>query len=408
MAHDQLADIVEREHRVYMPTFKRQPVLLVRGEGCYVWDDAGTRYLDLVAGIAVNVLGHAHPAIVGALAEQGSTLIHTSNLYYTRPQIELAELLVGLTGMEQVFFTNSGAEANEAAIKLARKYGKRYRDGAFGIITARASFHGRTLTTVAATGQEKYQAPFTPLPPGFSHVPYNDLEALRAATTSQTVAVMLEPVQGESGIHLAEERYLQAVRTHCDEHGLLLILDEVQSGIGRTGTFLAAEQYGVRGDVVTLAKGLCGGLPAGAALARGTASCFEPGDHGSTLGGNPLVCAAGLATLRAILDQGLMEHARVVGAYFLDRLRDLQREQPQIVAVRGRGLMLALDLARVEAPLVVDRAREHGLLVNATGPTTIRMVPPLILSREQVDEGLAILAAALAGDAAPAGALGRR
>jgi predicted acetylornithine/succinylornithine family transaminase len=393
---DQLADIVAREHRVYMPTFKRQPLLLVRGAGCYVWDDAGRRYLDLVAGIAVNVLGHAHPAIVQALAEQSAALIHTSNLYYTRPQIELAELLVRLTGMEQVFFTNSGAEANEAAIKLARKYGKRHRGGAFGIITARASFHGRTLTTVAATGQEKYQAPFTPLPPGFTHVPYNDLDALRAATSAETVAVMLEPVQGESGIHISEERYLQAVRRHCDEHGLLLILDEVQSGIGRTGTFLASEQYGVQGDVVTLAKGLCGGLPAGAALARGEASCFEPGDHGSTLGGNPLVCAVGLATLRTILEQGLMEHARALGDYFLDRLRALQREQPQIVEVRGRGLMLAIDLARPEAPAAVDRARERGLLVNATGPTTIRMVPPLILERAQVDEALTLLAAALA------------
>ncbi|HWE62809.1 MAG TPA: acetylornithine transaminase [Chloroflexota bacterium] len=391
----QLADIVEREHRVYMPTFKRQPLLLVRGEGCYVWDDAGKRYLDLVAGIAVNVLGHAHPALLEALATQGSTLIHTSNLYYTRPQIELAELLVALTGLDQVFFVNSGAEANETAIKLARKFGKRYRNGAFAIITARASFHGRTLTTVAATGQEKYQAPFTPLPPGFSHVPYNDLDALRQATTSETVAVMLEPVQGESGIHLAQERYLQAVRRHCDEHGLLLILDEVQSGIGRTGEFLASQGYGVQGDIVTLAKGLCGGLPAGAALARGAASCFEPGDHGSTMGGNPLVCAAGLATLRTIRDEGIMEHVRVIGAYFLQQLESLQQRYPVVVAARGRGLMLAIDLARPEAAAVVDRTREQGLLINSTGPTTVRMVPPLILSQGQVDEAMQILEAAI-------------
>ena len=385
----------EREHRVYMPTFKRQPLLLVRGEGCYVWDDAGNRYLDLVAGIAVNVLGHAHPAIVRALVEQGQTLIHTSNLYYTMPQIELAELLVRLTGMERVFFTNSGAEANETAVKLARKFGKRHRGGAYGIITARASFHGRTLTMVAATGQEKYQAPFTPLPPGFSHVPFNDLPALAAAVNAQTVAVMLEPVQGEGGIHPADREYLHGVRRLCDERGLLLILDEVQSGVGRTGTFLAAQGYGVRADIVTLAKGICGGLPAGAALASGEASSFEPGDHGSTMGGNPLVCAAGLATLRTILDEGIMEHAATAGAHFLARLEALQRQVPGVAGVRGRGLMLALDLEEPRAAEVVGLARDRGLLLNNTGPSTLRMVPPLIISHGQIDTAVGILAAIL-------------
>ena len=384
-------EIVDREHRVYMPTFKRQPLVLDRGEGCYVWDEEGTRYLDLVAGIAVNVLGHCHPAVVAAVNEQAGRLIHASNLYYTRPQIELAELLVELTGMEQVFFTNSGAEANETAIKLARKFGKRHRGGAFGIITARSSFHGRTLTTVAATGQEKYQAPFTPLPPGFTHVPYNDLEALRAATDENTVAVMLEPVQGEGGIHPATEDYLRRVRAWCDERGLLLILDEIQSGIGRTGTFLAAEGYGVRADIVSLAKGLCGGLPAGAALASGAASSFEPGDHGSTMGGNPLVCAAGLATLRTILDTGLLAHTAAIGAYFLEQLVELQRASEAVVAVRGRGLMLALDLREQRAAAAVDEARQRGLLINNTGPATIRMVPPLIIERSQVDEAMGIL-----------------
>jgi acetylornithine aminotransferase/acetylornithine/N-succinyldiaminopimelate aminotransferase len=396
LTESQLATITDREHRVYMPTFKRQPVVLVRGEGCYVWDDAGTRYLDLVAGIAVNVLGHCHPAVVRTLAEQGATLIHTSNLYYTVPQITLAELLVDLTGMEQVFFTNSGAEANEAAIKLARKYGKRYRDGAYGVITARASFHGRTLATLAATGQEKYQAPFTPLPPGFTHVPFNDLEALRQATTAETVAVMLEPVQGEGGIYPAGEDYLQAVRHHCDEHGLLLILDEVQSGIGRTGTFLAATGYGVQGDIVTLAKGLCGGLPGGAVLARGQASCFEPGDHGSTMGGGPLVMAVGLATLHTLVTDGLMDNARTVGSYLLDQLRSLQERHPLVTTVRGRGLMAAFDLRDAVAATVVDRCREAGLLVNNTSATTIRCVPPLILSTAQVDEAVTILDTVLA------------
>jgi acetylornithine/N-succinyldiaminopimelate aminotransferase len=396
LADSRLADLAAREHRVYMPTFKRQPVLLVRGQGCYVWDDAGTRYLDLVAGIAVNLLGHCHPAVVRAMTEQSATLVHTSNLYYTVPQIEFAELLTKLTGMDQVFFTNSGAEANEAAIKLARKYGKRYRNGAFGIVTARASFHGRTMATLAATGQEKYQAPFTPLPPGFTHVPFNDIDALRGTTTPDTIAVLLEPVQGEGGIYPADAEYLQAVRRHCDEHGLLLILDEIQSGLGRTGTFLAGEGYGVQGDIVTLAKGLCGGLPGGAVLARGQASCFEPGDHGSTMGGGPLVMAVGLATVHTLLAEGLMENARTVGAYLLDQLRALQTRHSQLTAVRGRGLMVAFDLRAGVAAALVDRSREAGLLVNNTSTTTVRMVPPLTLTTAQVDQAIAILDTVLA------------
>jgi acetylornithine/N-succinyldiaminopimelate aminotransferase len=386
-----MPDIFERERRVYMPTFKRQPIVLERGEGCYVWDTDGNRYLDMVAGIAVNVLGHAHPKLVAAVASQAGTLMHVSNLYYTRLQVEFAELVTSLTGMEQVFFTNSGAEANEAAIKLARKYGKLYRDGAFGIITAVRSFHGRTLTTLAATGQEKYQRPFTPLPAGFSHVAYNDFAALQAATTDETVAIMLEPVLGESGIHPSDGRYLASVRDWCDQHGLLLILDEIQTGIGRTGTFLAAQGYGVKADIITLAKGLCGGLPAGAALASGRASCFEPGDHGSTLGGNPLICAAGLATLHAILDENLMENAMTVGAYLNEQLMVSAGQNSWLMNVRGRGLMLAFDLPHENAAETVQRAREYGLLLNNTGPSTIRMVPPLTLSIEQADEALAIL-----------------
>jgi acetylornithine/N-succinyldiaminopimelate aminotransferase len=386
-----MSDLFEREHKVYMPTFKRQPLVLARGEGCYVWDEDGTRYLDLVAGIAVNVLGHGHPKLVAAVASQAAILMHVSNLYYTRPQVEFAELVTQLSGMEQVFFTNSGAEANEAAIKLARKYGKLYKNGAFGIITAVQSFHGRTMTTLAATGQEKYQRPFTPLPAGFSHVPYNDLEALQAATSDATVAIMLEPVQGESGIHPSEAHYLASVRDWCDQRGLLLILDEIQTGIGRTGTFLAAQGYGVRADIVTLAKGLCGGLPAGAALASGRASCFEPGDHGSTLGGNPLVCAAGLATLHTILDEGLMENAVTVGGYLKEQLMVSAGQNSWLINVRGRGLMLAFDLPRERAADAVQLARERGLLLNNTGPSTIRMVPPLVLSMAQADDALAIL-----------------
>jgi acetylornithine/N-succinyldiaminopimelate aminotransferase len=379
------------EREVYMPTFKRQPMVLARGEGCYVWDEDGKRYLDLVAGIAVNVLGHGHPGLVQAVRDQAGSLMHTSNLYYNRPQVEFAEMLVKWTGMEKVFFTNSGAEANETAIKLARKFGKRHRGGAFAILTATMSFHGRTLTALAATGQPKYQAPFTPLPPGFAHVPFNDIEAIRQATTAETVAVLLEPIQGESGIHPAERQYLLDVRAWCDERGLLLILDEIQSGIGRTGTFLAGEGYGVRADIVTLAKGICGGLPAGATLANGDASSFEAGDHGSTMGGGPLVCTAGIATMTAIQEQDLMGNAASTGAYLLKGLEQLMRDHASIARVRGRGLMAALDLNEDWAADLVGEARVRGLLVNATGPSTVRMVPALTISTKEVDEGLAIV-----------------
>jgi predicted acetylornithine/succinylornithine family transaminase len=378
-----------------MRTFRRQPLVLVRGEGCYVWDEDGRRYLDLVAGIAVNVLGHAHPALLKAIADQAAKLIHVSNLYYSIPQVQFGEMLTQLTGMDQVFFTNSGAEANEAAIKLARKYGKVNKNGAYEIITAVQSFHGRTMATLAATGQEKYQLPFTPLPAGFLHTPYNDIAALRDATSQSTVAIMLEPVQGESGIHSAQEEYLAAVREWCDQHGLLLILDEVQTGLGRTGTFLAAQGFGIKADIVTLAKGLCGGLPVGAVLAHGSASCFEPGDHGSTIGGNPLVCAAGIATMSAILDGDLIANAAQLGRYFLGLLTVIESQHDIVSSVRGRGLMLALDLLEPKAAELVELARERGLLVNNTGPSTIRMVPPLILKREQVDVAIEILAEAL-------------
>ncbi|GAC1437316.1 MAG: acetylornithine transaminase [Chloroflexota bacterium] len=384
----------EREARYYMRTFRRQPVVVVRGEGCWVWDDEGRRYLDLVAGIAVNVLGHCHPAVTEAITRQAGTLLHTSNLYYSLPQLELAELLVEHSCADSVFFTNSGAESNEGAIKLARKYGKLHRDGAFEILTAQNSFHGRTLATVAATGQPKYQAPFAPMPAGFRHVPYNDLAALQAATTHETVAVMLEPIQGESGIHPANDDYLRGVRRWCDEEGLLLILDEVQTGMARTGTFFAYEGYGVLPDIITLAKGLCGGVPGGAVLARGQAACFEPGDHGSTLGGNPLACAAGVATVRTILGDELGRHAATIGAYLAAGLQPLQ-QSGLITAVRQRGLMLGIDLASETAAAVVGAAREQGVLINNTGPATLRMVPPLTLAREEVDHALAVLSRVL-------------
>jgi predicted acetylornithine/succinylornithine family transaminase len=328
--------------------------------------------------------------VAAAVARQARTLIHTSNLYYTLPQLELAEMLLGLTGMEGVFFTNSGAEANEAAIKMARKWGKRYKDGAYEIICAENSFHGRTLATVAATGKRRYQEPFEPMPAGFVHVPFNDPEALEAAIGPRTAAVLLEPIQGEGGIYPAAPGYLAAARRLCDERQALLMLDEVQTGIGRTGTFLACQGEGVVPDVVTLAKGLGGGTPLGAALARGTANIFEPGDHGSTLGGNPLACAAGVATLRVLRDEGLLAHTVEVGAYFKDRLQDLSDRGDGVKEVRGRGLMLAAEVD-AEGGAVVAAMRQRGVLVNSTGPTTIRVVPPLILTREEVDEAVAAL-----------------
>jgi len=384
-----------REARTYMRTFRREPITLVRGRGTRVWDDAGRSYLDLVAGIAVNILGHAHPAVAAAIARQSRTLLHASNLYHTLPQLELAELLLAATGMEQVFFTNSGAEANEAAIKIARKWGKRHKDGAYGIVTALNSFHGRTLATVAATGKPAYQAPFAPMPAGFTHVPYNSVDALDAAVGPGTAAVLLEPIQGEGGVHPAAPGYLAAARRLCDERGALLMLDEVQSGMGRTGAFLACQGEGVVPDVVpdvvTLAKGLGGGVPLGAVLSRGTANVFEPGDHGSTQGGNPLSCAAGVATMRVLRDEDLASHAAHVGAYFAERLSRLMGRGLPITAVRGRGLMLAIEVAG-DAAAAVAGARERGLLINNTGPTTLRMVPPLILTRAEVDEAIDTLA----------------
>jgi len=385
----------ERESRYYMRTFRRQPLVLTRGQGCWVWDEQGKRYLDLVAGIAVNVLGHCHPVVTEAITRQAATLVHTSNLYYSLPQLDLAELLVEHSCADAVFFTNSGAESNEAAIKLARKYGKLHRDGAYEIITALNSFHGRTLATVAATGQPKYQAPFAPMPEGFTHVPLNDIAALRSATTERTVAVLLEPIQGESGVHPCDPDYLRAVRLWCDEQGLLLILDEVQTGMARTGTFFAYEGYDVRPDIITLAKGLCGGLPGGAVLATERAAAFTPGDHGSTLGGNPLACAAGVATVRTVLDEGLGAHAAEMGAYLSAGLTRLRDAGAPITAIRERGLMVGLDLATETAAAVVDAARDRGALFNATGPATLRMVPPLILSHDEADHALEILAAVL-------------
>ncbi len=372
--------VPELADRYLMQTGRRLPVTFVRGRGCLVYDEAGREYLDLVAGIAVNLLGHAHPEVAAAVAAQANTLIHTSNLYYTQPQVELARRLVELSFPSRVFFCNSGAEANEAAIKLARKWGTRNRDGAYQIITTQGSFHGRTLATITAGGQPKYSDPFKPLPDGFVHVPYNDLDAIKAATGEKTVAILLEPIMGEIGVVPAHEGYLAGVRRWCDEQGLLLILDEVQTGLARTGRWFAHQHHGITPDVMTLAKGLGGGLPIGACLAAPKADVFELGDHGSTFGGNPLACAAAIAVLHVIERDGLAGHAAEMGEVLHTAISGLGGKE-----VRGLGLMQAVEFAEPRAKAFQQACLDAGLVVNAVDDNSIRFVPPLIITTEQID-----------------------
>ena len=379
-----------------MQTGRRLPVTFVRGQGCVLYDDSGREYLDLVAGIAVNLLGHSHPDVVAAVTTQASALIHTSNLYFTEPQVELAQRLVELSFPSRVFFCSSGAEANEAAIKLARKWGTGNRDGAFEILTTEGSFHGRTLATVTAGGQHKYSDPFKPLPEGFVHVPYNDLDALKAATTTRTVAVMLEPVMGEIGIIPAASGYLEGVRRWCDEQNLLLILDEVQTGLGRTGRWFAYQHHGITPDVMTLAKGLGGGVPIGACMAGPRADVFVPGDHGSTFGGNPLACAAALAVLSVIERDGLVGHAAEMGEVLHEALLDLGAKD-----VRGLGLMQAFEFGEPRAKAFQQSCLEAGLIVNAVDEHSVRLVPPLIIGSAEIDRAHSMMRKAVAAGRRP-------
>jgi acetylornithine aminotransferase/acetylornithine/N-succinyldiaminopimelate aminotransferase len=388
-------DWVALEHQYYQSTFKRQPLTLVRGEGTRVWDSDGKVYLDFVAGIAVNVLGHCHPAIIEAVQQQVTQLVHVSNLYYNTRQIELAELLAQQSNGMRSFFSNSGAEANEGAIKLARKYGRVHRNGAFEIISMERSFHGRTLATTAATGQAFYQATWVPIPEGFKQVPYNDLEALKAATSDNTVAILLEAVQGEGGIWLGDTEFIQGVRQWCDERNMLMICDEVQAGMGRTGKFFSWEHYDVVPDIITLAKGLAGGVPIGAMLAGPRADLFTAGDHGTTFGGNPIACAAGIATIKTILNENLLENATQMGAYWRTRLEAFCEKYAFIDSPRGIGLMQAVNVKHELAPTIVQQALEHGLLLNNLGTNTLRMIPPLNLSKDEIDEAAEVLDHAL-------------
>jgi acetylornithine/N-succinyldiaminopimelate aminotransferase len=400
---DTLAAARERADAVLMHTYARQPLMITAGSGAWVTDDSGRSLLDLVGGLAVNVLGHAHPAVTAAIAGQASTLVHTSNLYFTGPQLELAERLVATAFPSRVFLCSSGTEANEAAIKIVRKWGGRNRGGATGIVALTGGFHGRTLGALAATAQERYRAPFEPLPPGFQHVA-PDLDALRDAVDDNVAAIMLEPIQGESGVLPIDDGLLREIRALCDQRDLLLVLDEVQTGMGRTGRWWAHQHAGITPDVMTVAKGLGGGLPIGAVLAAPRADVFEPGDHGSTFGGNPVAAAAACAVLRTIDDEHLVEHAARLGEYLHESLLSLRDSGVAIAGVRGRGLMLALVLEEPIAARAARAALDCGLIVNAVGDHVLRLLPALTISEAEIDEGVRRLREAFALAATEGGA----
>ncbi|MDQ6994513.1 MAG: acetylornithine transaminase [Mariprofundaceae bacterium] len=374
-----------------MNTYGRPPLTLLRGKGSRVWDDQNNEYLDFVAGIAVNTLGHAHPRLVQTIAQQAATMLHCSNLYHIPKQIELAERLCQLSQLDRAFFCNSGAEANEAALKLARKYFYDQGVNRFEVITATQSFHGRTIQTIAATGQDKVKVGFEPLPIGFKHIPLNDIHALTQAIDKHTAAILLEPLQGEGGVNLATPAYLQAVRALCDQHGILLILDEVQTGMGRTGSMFAFEQANIQPDILSLAKGLGGGVPIGAMLTKETvASALSPGTHGSTFGGNPLSCAAALTVLTVIEEDHLLENVCERGQQLRQGLEHLKPRFDCIDEVRGQGLLLGLACNKPVAPLI-ECCRQHGLLVLAAGPNVVRFLPPLNINTSDINEALLLL-----------------
>ncbi|MDY0190801.1 MAG: acetylornithine transaminase [Desulfuromonas sp.] len=388
---------IERGDKHIVTTYGRYPLVAVKGSGCWLWDADGNKYLDFLAGVAVNNLGHCHPAVVKALQQQAATLIHCSNYYHIPSQIELAEMLCANSFADRVFFCNSGAEANEAAMKLVRKHSaERYGSDRFEVITALASFHGRTIGTLSATGQDALHKGFTPVVPGFKYVPFGDVAAMQAAVDGKTCAVMLEPVQGEGGINVAPAGYLQAVRELCDKHNLLLVFDEVQVGCGRTGKLFAYQHDDVAPDIMTLAKALAGGPPIGAMLAREqVAATFTPGTHGSTFGGNPLITTAAIASLRTLINDGVLENCVEMGAYLRSRLEQLSQRYSFAGEVRGRGLMLGLKLD-IPGADIVKQAMKKGLLINCTAGSVLRLVPPLIVTRAEIDTAMDILDGVLA------------
>ena len=389
---DPMMDWQAIESRYYHPTFRRLPVTLVRGRGTRVWDDQGKSYLDFAAGIAVSTLGHGDSELTRAVSQQVEALAHTSNMFYTIPQLEVAQRLVDSSELDRVFFVNSGGEASETCIKIARKWGRANRDGAYEIITADHSFHGRTLATTAATGTPAYQEPFAPMPDGFSHVPFNDLDAVEDSISPATAAVMVEPMQGEGGMWPALPEYVRGLRQVCDAHGVLLILDEVQTGVGRTGRLFGYEHFDVVPDVISLAKGLGGGLPIGAVLSTEAASVLEPGDHGSTFGGNPVACAAARVVLDRVTTGGFLDDVTAKGKHVMSRLRMKSSHGLVIKDVRGLGLMIGFDMdSEAAADHVVAGAREKGVLLIKAGSSTVRLVPPLTVTLDELNEGLDVI-----------------
>lgn len=389
--------IIEETEKYYLPVFGRYPMVIELGQGCRVWDNEGNEYVDAFAGIAVNSLGYNHPVLVKAISEQAGKLMHCSNLYYTEIQAKALRMLAEATGMDRIFFANCGAEGNEGAMKLARKYGVSKAPTKYKIISADESFHGRTFDTLAATGHDYYHVGYGPLSPGHVLVPYGDIKALEAQMDDDVCAVLLEPIQGEGGVHVPPDEYLQQVRALCDKHDALLIFDEVQTGVARTGKWFAYMHSGVKPDILTFAKGIGGGFPvAGFAVPERLAHVFKPGDHGGTFGGNPLACAAVYATLTTIKSEGLVDKVAEKGEYFKNELRKLQEKYPdKVTDVRGCGLMLGMEVAGEGKP-IVESCLANNVIVNCTAGNVIRIVPPLIISREEIDIVVAALDKALA------------
>ncbi len=379
---------MQMDKKYVMQSYSRIPLVIDKGKGVRVWDKEGREYLDFISGIGVNAIGHCHPEILRALTHQAKRLLHCSNLYYIEPQANLARALCEISFADKVFFSNSGAEANEAAIKLARRWGK---DKRYEIITMEESFHGRTVTTLRATAQTKYQKGFGPFPPGFKYSPFNDLERLKERVSEKTCAIMLEPIQGEGGIRMASEDFMEGVWEICRGKRILLILDEIQCGLGRTGKMFAYQHYGIEPDLMTLAKPLAGGLPMGATLAKEeVASLFKPGDHASTFGGNPLVSSAALAFLKVMEEENLVKKAEEIGEYLGERLKELKAKYSLIKEIRGKGLMRGIEL-EFEGKGVVEKCRYQGLLINCTAKKVLRFLPPLTVKKEDIDQAVDIL-----------------
>lgn len=389
--------IIEETEKYYLPVFGRYQMVMELGQGCRVWDNEGNEYVDAFAGIAVNSLGYNHPVLVKAISEQAAKLMHCSNLYYTEIQAKALRVVAEATGMDRIFFANCGAEGNEGAMKLARKYGVSKAPTKYKIISADESFHGRTFDTLAATGHDYYHVGYGPLSPGHVLVPYGDIKALEAQMDDDVCAVLLEPIQGEGGVHVPPAEYLQQVRALCDKHDALLIFDEVQTGVARTGKWFAYMHSGVKPDILTFAKGIGGGFPvAGFAVPERLAHVFKPGDHGGTFGGNPLACAAVYATLTTIKSEGLVDKVAEKGEYFKNELRKLQEKYPdKVTDVRGCGLMLGMEVAGEGKP-IVESCLANNVIVNCTAGNVIRIVPPLIISKEEIDIVVAALDKALA------------